>query len=217
MHKMTYIFFQITSWCVVEYETTRFPRITKTMYFNEGVLPSQSTVSIHVYLSLSKHLNITYFLWAALSPLWILKLSTSTSQGIVCLNWKVGRGIQLIWRTTSKPLFIFVISLHHFHSPCSVKKALSSEMEKACERERWWRKKPEIEIAMDDYMWAGLKDFSPPDYSLLIIRQNSLPPSMVAMPMEIFLTKRRRELRGFPPFYSEITGAFSEVTALSYE
>lgn len=41
-------------------------------------------------LSLSTCIILTFLLWALLSP-WITKLSTSLSQCIVCLNWKVRR------------------------------------------------------------------------------------------------------------------------------
>lgn len=82
-----------------------------------------------------------------------------------------------MWRTTSKPLFIFSL-LSFLSAPPSfsfsmqLEKALSSEREKESERREMVRKKIEIERwwwRWDDYMWAGLNDFSPSDSSLLII------------------------------------------------
>lgn len=104
-----------------------------------------------------------------------------------------------MWQTTSKPLFIFFPSFLFLSASPSFsfvmqpEKAVSSEKEKGSKREtveggkketeRWW-------WCWDDYMWAGLNDFSPSDSSLLIIWPNSLPPSMENIPLQIFLTKR---------------------------
>lgn len=158
-------------------------------------------MSVHLLLALSNHLIFTYFWWSALSPPWIPKLGASPSQRIVCLNWKVRGGkptnVASHFKTTFH-FFLFTLffyqPLHHFHFPCSLRRPFHLRGRKRAKRKRRSRKKEDTERRRwrwDDYMWAGLNDFSPSDSSLLIIRPNSLPPSMEDIPLKIFLTKRK--------------------------
>lgn len=186
----TFVYEQILE-KVVAPKTTKTKEFTSTNIIfavNECYNPC---LSIHILLPLSTHLIFTYFLRAALSPPWIPKLGASPSQRIVCLNWKVSRGkltnVANHFKTTFHffPSFFFISLSIIFISNAAWEGPFIWEGEEERNRETVKKKKREMGRwwwCLDDYMWAGLNDFSPSDSSLLIIRPNSPPPSMEDIP-----------------------------------